>query len=579
MPGAIPKSFIEELLSRTNIVEVVQGRVSLKKAGKDFQGLCPFHDEKTPSFTVSPAKNMFYCFGCGAGGDAIKFVQQFEGASFTEAVESLAASLGMEVPRQKSSSPERDLRPLHEAMQAAESYYRAQLKATSAPIDYLKGRGLTGASAQEFGLGFAPDAWDGLHREMTGGARPISAKTLLEAGLISRNEKGREYDRFRRRIMFPVRDTKGRVIAFGGRLLGDSQGPKYLNSPETPIFRKSQELYGLFEARRSTRQLQTLILVEGYMDVIALAQAGVRNVVATLGTATGEAHYRKLYNYADEVICCFDGDQAGLRAAWKALESALGCLSAGRRLKFVPLPEGEDPDSLVRREGADGFRRRLAKATPAVEHLFNGLKQGLDLAAGDDRARFVDLAMPYIERIPESGALRRMMLSELKALTGFEGAPGGSAAAVKPGGRPPAKPGGGPSRGLCEKLLSLLLKSPQLAAPLPPETVNALVEMQEGKLFREVLRYAAETDGLDSAHLLGRWSGQPGHAELVALHQRPAMLDADGMALEFNECVERLLASAQRRRRAQLVQEMRDDPAKEKEKLAEFMELRRGAEA
>lgn len=579
MPGAIPKSFIEELLSRTNIAEVVQGRVSLKKAGKDFQGLCPFHDEKTPSFTVSPAKNMYYCFGCGAGGDAIKFVQQYDGASFTEAVESLAASLGMEVPHQKSSSPERDLRPLHEAMQAAESYYRAQLKASSAPIDYLKGRGLTGASAQEFGLGFAPDAWDGLHREMTGGAQPISAKTLLEAGLISRNEKGREYDRFRRRIMFPVRDTKGRVIAFGGRLLGDGQGPKYLNSPETPIFRKSQELYGLFEARRSTRQLQTLILVEGYMDVIALAQAGVRNVVATLGTATGEAHYRKLYNYADEVICCFDGDQAGLRAAWKALESALGCLSAGRRLKFVPLPEGEDPDSLVRREGADGFRRRLAKATPAVEHLFNGLKQGLDLAAGDDRARFVDLAMPYIKRIPESGALRRMMLSELKALTGFEGEPGSSAAVVKPGGRPPAKPGGGPSRGLCEKLLSLLLKSPQLAAPLQPETVDALVEMQEGKLFKEVLRYAAETGGLDSAHLLGRWSGQPGHAELVALHQRPAMLDAAGMALEFNECVERLLASAQRRRRAQLVQEMRDDPAKEKEKLAEFMELRRGAEA
>lgn len=577
MPGAIPKSFIDELLSRTNIVEVVQGRVSLKKAGKDFQGLCPFHDEKTPSFTVSPAKNMYYCFGCGAGGDAIKFVQQFEGASFTEAVESLAASLGMEAPRQKSSSPERDLRPLHEAMQAAESYYRAQLKASSAPIDYLKGRGLTGASAQEFGLGFAPDSWDGLHREMTSGAQPISAKTLLEAGLISRNEKGREYDRFRRRIMFPVRDTKGRVIAFGGRLLGDGQGPKYLNSPETPIFRKSQELYGLFEARRSTRQLQTLILVEGYMDVIALAQAGVRNVVATLGTATGKAHYRKLYRYADEVICCFDGDQAGLRAAWKALESALGYLSAGRRLKFMHLPEGEDPDSLVRREGAEGFRRRLAKATPAVEHLFNGLKQGLDLAAGDDRARFVDLAMPYIERIPESGSLRRMMLSELKALTGFEGQPGGAAA--KPESRPPAKPGGGPSRGLCEKLLSLLLKSPQLAAPLPPETVDALVEMQEGKLFREVLRYAAETDGLDSAHLLGRWSGQPGHAELVALHQRPAMLDADGMALEFNECVERLLASAQRRRRAQLVQEMRDDPAKEKEKLAEFMELRRGAEA
>ena len=579
MPGAISKSFINELLSRTNIVEVVNGRVHLKKAGKDFQGLCPFHDEKTPSFTVSPAKNMYYCFGCGAGGDAIKFVQEFDGASFTEAVESLAASVGMEVRRQQSSSPERDLRPLHDAMQAAESYYRAQLKKTSAPIDYLKGRGLTGASAQEFGLGFAPDAWDGLHREMTGGAHSISSKTLLEAGLISRNEQGREYDRFRRRIMFPVRDTKGRVIAFGGRLLGDGQGPKYLNSPETPIFHKSQELYGLFEARRSTRQLQTLILVEGYMDVIALAQAGVRNVVATLGTATGEAHYRKLYRYADEVICCFDGDQAGLRAAWKALESALGCLSTGRLLKFVHLPEGEDPDTLVRREGAEGFRRRLAGARPAVEQLFNGLKRGLDLAAGDGRARFVDLAMPYIERIPASSTLRQLMLSELKSLTGFAGERSGAAPSVKSGGLPPARPGSGPSRGLCEKLLSMLLKSPQLAAQLTPETVDALVEMQEGKLFREVLRYAAETGDIDSGHLLGRWSGQPGHAELVALHQRPAMLDAAGMALEFSECVERLLASAQRRKRARLVQEMRDDPAKEKEKLAEFMELRRGAEA
>lgn len=579
MPGAIPKSFIDELLSRTNIVEVVNGRVSLKKAGKDFQGLCPFHDEKTPSFTVSPAKNMFYCFGCGAGGDAIKFVQQFEGASFTEAVESLAASVGMDVPRQGSGAPERDLRPLHEAMQAAEGYYRAQLKATPAPIDYLKGRGLTGASAQEFGLGFAPDAWDALCREMAGGARPISSKTLLEAGLIAKNEQGREYDRFRCRIMFPVRDTKGRVIAFGGRLLGEGRGPKYLNSPETPIFSKSRELYGLFEARRSTRRLEALILVEGYMDVIALAQAGIRNVVATLGTATGEAHYRKLYRYADEVICCFDGDQAGHRAAWKALESALGCLSAGKLLKFVLLPEGEDPDTLVRREGADAFRRRLAKATPAVEHLFNGLRQGLDLAARDDRARFVDLAMPYIERIPADGALRRMMQSELEALAGVDGEPGRSASAKAPPGRSPGKPRGAPSRSLCEKLLALLLQSPQLAAQLAPETVDALVAMQEGELFGEVLRYAAENGGIDSAHLLGRWSGQPGHAELVALHQRPTMLDDAGMALEFGECVERLLALAQRRRRARLLQEMRDDPAKEKEKLAEFMELRRSAEA
>ena len=581
MPGSIPKAFIDELLNRTNIVEVVNGRVSLKKAGKDFQGLCPFHDEKTPSFTVSPAKNMYYCFGCGAGGDAIKFVQQFDGGSFTEAVESLAAAAGMEVPRQRSQSPQPNLRPLQDAMLAAERYYKEQLRKTPEAIAYLKSRGLTGAVASEFGLGYAPNARDSLLQAMTAGAAPISSKTLLEAGLISSNEQGREYDRFRRRIMFPVRDAKGRTIAFGGRLFGDSQGPKYLNSPETPLFHKSRELYGLFEARRSARRLEALIVVEGYLDVIALAQAGIPNAVATLGTATGEDHYRRLYGYTDEVICCFDGDPAGLRASWKALESALGCLSAGRRLKFMLLPDGEDPDTLVRRQGADEFRRRMAKATPAVEHLFTGLRRGLDLSAIDDRARLVDLAAPYIERTPTNSALQRMMRDQLQALTGIDKGLGDSAArpAAPRAASPRATQRGGLRQNLLERLLSLLLKAPRLAAQLAPEAAAALAELQERKLFGEVIRYAAEHEGIDSAHLLGRWSGQDGHADLIMLHQRPCVLDADGMAAEFGECVERLLATAERRRRTRLVQEMRDDPAKEKEKLAEYMALRRRAEA
>ena len=571
MAGTIPSGFINELQSRVNIVEVINGRVQLKKAGKDFQGLCPFHDEKTPSFTVSPAKNMFHCFGCGAGGDAIKFLQLFEGLSFPEAVESLAASAGMEVPRQRSHAPQRDLRPLYDAMVAAEGHFKTQLKNAQDAVAYLKGRELTGAVAKEFGLGFAPDAWDGLHRAMTGGAPPIDAKVLLEAGLVGKNEKGREYDRFRGRIMFPVRDVRGRIVAFGGRLLGDGQGPKYLNSPETPIFRKNQELYGLFEARRATRQLKSLIVVEGYMDVLALAQAGIRNAVATLGTATGEGHYRKLYRYVDEVVCCFDGDQAGRRAAWKALEGALGSLSGGRLLRFVLLPEGEDPDSLVRREGAQGFRERLARATPAVEHLFAGLGEGLDLSAIDDRARLAELAAPYIDRAPPQSALRKMMGRRLQDLTGVGDNPGGSM--PMPQGRGPLAPRASAGRrqrdGLPQRLLSLLLKRPQLVGQLTPEAVDALAESQQPQLFGEVVRYVAEHSDVAPAQLLGRWAGQEAHAELLDLHRRPAMLAPDAMAVEFQEGIHQLLASVQRRRRERLKQEMRDNPDNAMEKLAE----------
>ena len=574
MASSIPKTFISELQDRVEIVAVVGSRVTLKKGGKDFQGLCPFHDEKTPSFTVSPSKNMYYCFGCGAGGDAIKFLEEFEGLSFTEAVESLAASIGMEVPRQQSQSPGRDLKPLFEAMRAAEGYYKAQLKASEQAIDYLKGRGLTGLVAREFNLGFAPDAWNGLHEALAGGARPLQSKALLEAGLIGRNERGSEYDRFRGRIMFPVRDGRGRIIAFGGRLIGDGQGPKYLNSPETPIFHKSQELYGLFEARKSSRRLESLIVVEGYLDVIALAQAGIRNVVATLGTATGEEHYRKLYRCVDEVICCFDGDAAGRRAAWKALESALGLLGGGRRLKFMFLPDGEDPDTLVRQQGADDFRRRIGGATPAIEYLFAELTRGLDLTALDDRARLADLAAPYVQRAPSDSPLRQMMHNRLLELTGVAGV------GVRPAQAPAPQRRRGQRRDtLPQQLLSLLLKSPNLAAELDPTAIDLLADGQDGPLFAEVIRYAAAHADADAAQILGRWSGQEGHAELLRLHQRPSMLDAEALAVEFREGLDRLRALADRRQRSKLLEQMRGDPAGEKERLAEYMALRQSAEA
>ena len=573
MALTIPKTFINELQDRVDIAAVVGSRVTLKKGGKDLLGLCPFHDEKTPSFTVSPTKNMYYCFGCGAGGDAIKFLEEFEGLSFTEAVESLAATVGMEVPRTQSKTPSRDLTPLFEAMRAAEGFYKAQLKRSQEAIDYLKGRGLTGEIAREFKLGFAPDAWNGLREALGGGDRPVPSKVLLEAGLIGRNERGREYDRFRGRIMFPVRDSRGRIIAFGGRLLGDGQGPKYLNSPETPVFHKSRELYGLFEARKSSRRLDSLIVVEGYLDVIALAQAGIRNAVATLGTATGEEHYRKLYRYADEVICCFDGDAAGRRAAWKALEGALGHLGGGRRLRFMFLPDGEDPDTLVRGQGADDFRRRMGKATPAIEYLFAELTRGLDLTALDDRARLADLAAPYVQRAPSGSPLQQMMRSRLQELTGVGGADARPARAPAP-----QRPRGQRRDGLPQQLLSLLLKSPGLAAELDPADVDLLADGQGSPLFAEVIRYAAAHAAADSAQLLGRWSGQEGHAELLRLHQRPSMLDADGLAVEFREGLERLRELAGRRQRSELRQQMRDDPAAERERLAEYMALRQGVQ-
>lgn len=578
MALTIPKTFINELQDRVDIAAVVGSRVALKKGGKDLQGLCPFHDEKTPSFTVSPSKNMYYCFGCGAGGDAIKFLEEFEGLSFTEAVESLAATVGMEVPRAQSKSPGRDLTPLFEAMRAAEGYYKAQLKGSPQAIDYLKGRGLTGEIAAEFKIGFAPDAWSGLREALGGGARPVPSKVLLEAGLIGRNEGGREYDRFRGRIMFPVRDGRGRIIAFGGRLLGDGQGPKYLNSPETPIFHKSQELYGLFEARKSSRRLESLIVVEGYLDVIALAQAGIRNTVATLGTATGEEHYRKLYRYVDEVICCFDGDAAGRRAAWKALESALGHLGGGRRLKFMFLPDGEDPDTLVRGQGADDFRRRIGTATPAIEYLFAELTQGLDLTALDDRARLADLAAPYVQRVPSGSPLQQMMRGRLQELTGVGGADA-RPDQVLPRRSAPQRRRGQRRDGLPQQLLSLLLKSPGLAAELDPADVDLLADGQESPLFAEVVRYAAAHADADPAQLLGRWSGQDGHTELLQLYRRQSDLNREDLPGNFWGGLEQLRKLAGRQQRSKLREQMRDDPAAERERLAEYMALRRGAQA
>ncbi|AQZ32132.1 DNA primase [Pseudomonas sp. LPH1] len=426
MAGLIPQSFIDDLLNRTDIVDVVSSRIQLKKTGKNYSACCPFHKEKTPSFTVSPDKQFYYCFGCGAGGNALGFVMDHDQLEFPQAIEELAKRAGMDVPREESGRGHKPRQPvdspLYPLLNAAAEHYRQALRShpqRKYAVDYLKGRGLTGEIARDFGIGFAPPGWDNLLKQL--GADALQQKVMIDAGLLIENaENGRRYDRFRDRIMFPIRDSRGRVIAFGGRVLGDDK-PKYLNSPETPVFHKGQELYGLYEARKHNRDLDEIMVVEGYMDVIALAQQGLRNAVATLGTATSEEHLKRLFRIVPSVLFCFDGDAAGRNAAWRALESTLSSLQDGRRARFLFLPEGEDPDTLVRAEGTDAFRARINQhAQPLADYFFQQLCEEADPRSLEGKAHLVTLAAPLIDKIPGNN-LRALMRQRLSEITGLSG--------------------------------------------------------------------------------------------------------------------------------------------------------------
>ncbi len=417
MPGKIPNQFIDELLNRIDIVDVINRRVPLKKAGREFQACCPFHDEKTPSFTVSPQKQFYHCFGCGAHGSAIGFLMEYDNLGFVETVEELAESIGIEVPREGGDEQGPDLRPLYGIMEEASRWYQHQLRhheRAPAAVDYLKSRGLTGEIAARFHIGYAPPGWDNLLSTL--GQDKTATRRLAECGLIIEQDNKR-YDRFRDRIVFPIHDTRGRVIGFGGRVLGDDK-PKYLNSPETPLFHKGRELYGLYEARRANTKLQRLLVVEGYMDVVALAQFGIDNAVATLGTATTQEHLELIFRTCSEVAFCFDGDRAGRDAGWKALLTTLPIMRDGREVRFLFLPEGEDPDSLVRKEGREGLEQRLEQALPLSKFLFQQLTAQVKMETIDGRAHLAELAKPLLERLP-SGLFRRMMYQHLEQLVGI----------------------------------------------------------------------------------------------------------------------------------------------------------------
>ena len=414
----IPQSFIQELLNRLDIVDVVERYVPLKKAGANYVACCPFHNEKTPSFSVSPSKQFYHCFGCGVHGSAISFVMEHQSLSFPEAIEELAKNIGLAVPHE-TSQREQETRAaqaigLPEIMQQALHFSREQLKHSATAVQYFKGRGVSGEIAARFGLGYAPEGWQNLEKVFPDYAQ---SQALLETGLIVENEERRRYDRFRDRVMFPILNARGNVIGFGGRVLGAGE-PKYLNSPETALFQKGQELYGLFQARNAIRSSGRVLVVEGYMDVVALAQFGLAYAVATLGTATTPVHVQKLLRAADEVIFCFDGDTAGRRAAWRALENSLAALTDSARLMFLFLPEGEDPDTYVRQVGQAGFEASFGNALTLSQFLFKELTRELDLSTDEGRAQLVQSAKPLIEKMT-APALQLMVRKRLAELTGL----------------------------------------------------------------------------------------------------------------------------------------------------------------
>jgi DNA primase len=584
MAGRIPKQFIDELLTRSDIIDVIDARVPLRKAGKDYKACCPFHEEKTPSFTVSADKQFYHCFGCGAHGSAIGFLMDYEHMSFVEAVEELAARAGLTVPKEAGAAFEKEKdagADLIELMREAARFYRQQLREhpqAGRAVDYLKRRGITGEIARDFDLGFAPDGWDNLLRAL--GKDDASREALARAGLVVKKDGGGYYDRFRDRVMFPIEDHRGRIVAFGGRVI-DKGEPKYLNSPETPLFHKGRELYGLFHARDAIKRENRVMVVEGYMDVVALAQFGVDFAVATLGTATTRDHLERLFRHAPEIVFCFDGDRAGREAAWRALDNALPVLREGRQISFLFLPEGEDPDTLVRKEGRDAFLARLKKALPLPDYLFDTLSRQVDLGRLDGRARLVELARPLLSKMP-AGVLRQMMLDRLAELSLMDPdkLPVNAANPAQPVPQRGFRPSGSGPRepaSVVRLAIAMLLLRPELARNVRNADALADLDMPGIPLLLELLRVVQGTSGLNTASIIENFSDSEHKQNLakLAFWQHPA-LEQD-LETEFSGVMNRLEEVSARQKTERLLQKKQVGGLNqaEKDELARLLSLKR----
>lgn len=568
----IPQHFIDDLIARADIVEVVGRRVQLKKAGREFKACCPFHDEKTPSFTVSPQKGFYHCFGCGEHGTAIGFLMNYDHMSFVEAVESLASMLGLEVPREESQRPARGQDALFELMGRVEKYFRSALKSHAPAVEYLKARDVDGATARRFGLGYAPAGWSNVLDKF--GTSDEAIERLLACGLIIRKDNGRHYDRFRDRLMFPIRDARSRTIGFGGRVLGDDE-PKYLNSPETVLFHKGRELYGLYEARQALRQIDRLVVVEGYMDVIGLARHGIEFSVATLGTATTGDHLNRLFRLCDEVLFCFDGDRAGRAAAWRALENSLPQLREGRQIRFVFLPQGQDPDSFVAGQGARAFEKALDAAMPLSEFLVDELSSQVDLDSVDGRARLAELARPHLSKIP-SGVYKELLVERLADAVGLPAAKlesllrqNGEAPRRRRGGagtrmRSRIRQGTKPS--IMRRAITLLLQQPEAALRADPGVLEG-VDKPGSELLKALIETVHAEPNLSTAGLLERFRNheEGRHLGRLAAEELPGDEDFD-VGAELADCLARLGLAAKRQRVDFLIEKQRLDVLSEAER-------------
>ncbi|GHA13422.1 DNA primase [Arenicella chitinivorans] len=547
MAGRIPQHFIDQLLNRVDVVDLIDGYVPLKKAGANYKACCPFHNEKTPSFTVSPAKQFYHCFGCGANGTAIGFLMEYDHMEFREAIEKLASLAGMEIPEESQGhTPKPKVSQgidLYQLMDTVNEFYQQQLRAHThkqQAIDYLKQRGISGQIAKRFGLGFAPPGWDNLMS--THGATTSAQKALLDTGMLTENDKKRVYDRFRHRIMFPIHDHRGRVVGFGGRVLNkaDEQAgnPKYLNSPETPIFHKGSELYNLHGARAGIKDADGVLVVEGYMDVVALAQAGIDNAVATLGTATSSMHLQRLFRHTQNITFSFDGDRAGRAAAWKALETSLPLLQDGYQMSFLFLPDGEDPDTMVKKVGKEAFEALVRDAMPLPDFLIDTLKSQADVNRLDGRAKLSKLARPLLEKLP-GGVLKKLLVDRLSLITQVSEAdllPAKAASAPPVGStRRQAKPQAHSKQHTyitpIRRALSLILQYPQFYEEFT--VLNAIPETQVRGIgtIQELHAVCAATDKPTTAILLERYRQASYFDTLMALanhaHNNKESLDDD----------------------------------------------------
>lgn len=569
----IPQEFIEEVLERTDIVEIIEPRVTLKKSGQNYTGLCPFHDEKSPSFSVSQDKQFYYCFGCQASGSALKFLMEFDRMDFVSSIEHLAQRVGLEVPRDQKSDPgaSQKRKSIYEVLDQSTSFFREQLKSHESrarAVDYLKGRGLSGEIARDFGVGYAPPGWDNLMSKLA--ISNADRQLLIDSGMLTEQaEEGKTYDRFRDRIMFPIRDLRGRTIAFGGRVLDDDAKPKYLNSPETDVFHKGRELYGLFEARKRVRKLNKLIVVEGYMDVVALAQHGVGYSVATLGTATSTDHIERMFRIVPQIVFCFDGDNAGRNAAWKALLSTLPAMEDGCSAKFLFVPDGDDPDSLIRREGQEKFEARIGKAQGLADFFFQTLGSDLDLESVEGRAALSKLSVPLIAQVSE-GVFKQLMIQELSRRTGVDsekllgitGLDRGSPTRERP---PPVNQRQRQLKlsGLGEHATRILLRQPDVANLLDDDGLAKLDGVAEWQLLVELVRWVQQAKDTSPMLLLSHYQDGPYFDYLRGLAEQDPMLSQDQLADEFLDTLRKMVRESESEQKQRVIDDLTQKPLSE----------------